>query len=293
MTCLNRTFIILLVLFFYSGSNIAHAQLWRYLNDSPENREAVDKELKKEAFSVITKKTVAYGDTFSYDIMTHVVKSFDGKITKISLWEKPFDGHVFHIDIADDKLIIPDFAGLAKVHHLSNDLLEIVYSPRGGSDDGYNNVLILGVNKGKFCMVSEIQSAHEFDNGFYDLNLKLQGTSINNYRVAVKVRDLFKAENKDEKSYNRRAHFLLKFDKDQHIFYTDNQKLDAYIYQEGIKAKKRHVTGFYPMINLGEYRYCFFNKTWYAVWKDKTTGEVTMFSYCIRPNITRLRKPNN
>jgi hypothetical protein len=200
---------------------------------------------------------------------------------------------VFHIELNGDSLAIRDFYSLERVHRLSDNLLEIVYSPRGGSDDGYNNVLILGVNKGKFCIVAEIQSGHEFDDGYYSLNLKLQGSSIDNYQMAIKARDLLKSENKDRKSYDRRAHFLLKFDKDQYIFYTDRQKLDAYIYQEDIKKAKHHVTGFYPMINLGQYQYCFFNKTWYSVWKNKDTGEVTMFSYCSRPNYDRLKKLNN
>ncbi len=287
MTSLNRILIILSTLVFYAGNNVANAQLWRYLNDSPETEKAAENELKKEAFSVITKRTVAYGDTFSYDIRTYAVKSFDGLTAKINLWEKPFHGHIFHIDLHDDKLTIPDFNCLIRVHHLSDDLLEIVYSPRGGSNDGYDNVLILGVNKGKFCIVTEIQCIHEFEvpekYGLYNLHLKLQGTNTDNYQMIVTVRDLLKSDNKDEKSYDKSSKFLLKFDKDQHIFYTDNQKLDAYIYQEDAKTKKHHVTGFYPMIDLGEYRYFFFNKTWYSVGKYTATGELSMLSYCGKP----------
>ena len=292
MVFLNRTLIILSILFFYGGNNIALAQLWRYLNNSPEKEKAADRELKKEAFSVITKKTIAYGDTFSYDIMTYSIKSFDNVVVKINLWEKPFDGHVFHIDLPGDKLTIPDFNGLVRIHHLSNDLLEIVYSRRGGSNDGYDNVLILGVSEGKFCTTTEIQSVHEFEvpkeYGLYNLHLKLQGANTDNYKMIVTVRDLLKSGNKDKKSYDKSSSFLLKFDRGQHIFYTDNQKLDAYIYQEDIEAdktKKHRVTGFYPMIDLGEYRYCFFNKAWYSVWKDISTGEVSMLSYCGRPNL--------
>lgn len=285
MAILNRTLIILSILFFYTGSNVAHAQLWRYLNGSPEKRKAVDKELKKEASSVTTKKTLVDGDTVTYDVMTYAIRTFDGFTAKVSLWEKPFSDRVFHIELNGDSLAIRDFYSLERVHRLSDNLLEIVYSPRGGSDDGYNNILILGVNKDKFCIVAEIQSGHEFDDGYYNLNLKLQGTRVDNYKMAIKARDLLKSENKDRKSYDKRAHFLLKFDKYQYIFYTDRQKLNAYIYQEDIKKAKHHVTGFYPMINLGQYQYCFFNKTWYSVWKNKDTGEVTMFSYCSRPNL--------
>lgn len=265
----------------YCGKNVAHAQLCRYLDDSPEKEKAADRELQKEAYSVVTKRTVAYGDTFSYDIMTHVIKSFDGQSVKIRLWEKPFSGHVFHIDLPDDKLIISDFYALARVHHLSSDLLEVVYSPRGGSDDGFDNVLILGVNKNRFCIVMEVQSIHEFDGpgeyGLYNLRLKLRGNAVNNYQMTLNVRDLLKSDN-STKNYDRNSVFQLKFDKDQHIFYTDNESLDAYIYADDSKTKKQHITGLYPFIDLGQYRYCFFNKVWYSVWKDNKTGEVSMFS---------------
>lgn len=282
MDVLNRTVIILSILLSYGGNNVAHAQLWRYLNDSPDKENAADKELKKEAFSIVAKRTAAYGDTFSYDIMTHVIKSFDGQSTKIRLWEKPFSGHVFHIDLPNDKLIIPDFYALAKVHHLSGNLLEIVYSPRGGSDDGFDNVLILGVNKNRFCIAMEIQCIHEFDGpgeyGLYNLHLKLKDNAVDNYQMTLKVRDLLKSDNKT-KNYDRSAAFQLKFDKDQHIFYTDHQKLDAYIYKDDSKTKKQHVTGLYPFIDLGQYRYCFFNEIWYSVWKDKKMGEVSIYPY--------------
>lgn len=288
MTFLKRVAVILLVFFAVAGNSVAHAQLWRYLNNSPEKEKADDRELKKEAFSVITKTTIVDGDTLTYDVMTYAIKSFDGITAKINLWEKPFSDRVFHIDLPGDKLIIPGFYCLVRVHHLSNDLLEIVYSPRGGSNDGFDNVLILGVNKGKFCIVAEIQSLHEFDYpdvyGLYNLHLKLQGTSTENYRMIIKVRDLLKSDDKTQKSHDRSSKFLLKFDKDQHIFYTGNRQLDAYTHKNDYKTKKDHVKGIYPMIELGEYRYCFFNKAWYSVWKDKATGEVSLSSYCSRPN---------
>jgi hypothetical protein len=286
----KRTLIILSFLFFYAGNNIAHAQLWRYLNDSPEKRKAFDKELKKEAFSVITKKNVVDGDTFTYDVMTHAIKAFDGTTAKIKLWEKSFSNHVFHIELPGDTLAIGDFYALERVHHLSSDLLEIVYSPRGGSDDGYNNVLILGVNKGKFCIVAEIQSGHEFGDGFYGLRLKLLGTGINNYKMGIKERDFLQSDDKRKKSHDKRASFLLKFDKDQHIFYTANRQMDAYTYQDDYITKKNHVKGIYPMIELGEYRYCFYNKAWYSIGEDFKTGETSMFSYCRRSALPKVKR---
>jgi hypothetical protein len=288
VTFTNRIVAILLVLIFYAGNHTAYAQLWRYLNDSPEAEKAADMALKKEAFSVITKRTIAYGDTFPYDVMTYAIRSFDGRPAKISLWEKPFHGHIFHIDLPGDKLIIPDFSGLAKVHHLSSDLLEIVYSPRGGSDQGYDNVLLLGVNKGKFCVVMEILSINEYEGlgeyGLYNLHLKLSGQSVNNYQLAIHIRDLLKSD-KPKKSFDRSSNYILKFDKNLHIFYNEMRSMNAVVELYDTKTSKtklRQIKGSYFVIKLGEYEYIFLNGGWCDIYKDHATGK-----YFFTPNSER------
>jgi hypothetical protein len=287
VTSLKRSIFILLILFFYN-TNTVYAQLWRYLNDSPASEKAADRALKKEASSVTTKETVTEDGPFPYDIITYSIKAFDGSSAKISLWEKPFSDHTFHIELPGDTLIIPDFYSLAKVHHLSNNLLEIVYSPRGGSDDGFDNVLILGVNKNKVCIVMEIQSIHEFDNvnlyGLYNLHLKLLGTNTDDYRMQVNVRDLLKSDDKSKKSHDWSYHYALKYDKDKHIFYTGKQKIDAVIYGDTAitqKHEQQHVSAVCPVIYLGGYKYCFYNNIWYEIGKYGS-DDVTLFNYSFR-----------
>jgi len=289
VTFANRIAAVLLVLIFYADSNTAYAQLWRYLNDSPEAEKAADMALKKEAFSVITKRTIAYGDTFPYDVMTYAIRSFDGRPCKISLWEKPFHGHIFHIDLPDDRLIIPDFHCLIRVHHLSDDILEIVYSPRGGSDQGFDNVLLLGVNKGKFCIVMEILSVNEFEGpdeyGLYNLHLKLSGKSVNDYQLGLNVRDLLKSD-KPKKSYDRSSNYILNFDKSLYVFYNEMRPMDTVVelYDTNIdKTKLRRIKGNYPVIKLGEYEYIFLNGLWYEVTKDHATGKYFFSPNSIRP----------
>ncbi|MDN3583093.1 hypothetical protein [Mucilaginibacter flavus] len=280
MIPINRISIILCLLIFYVGNNKAHAQLWKYIGDTPEKEKAFEKELSKEASSVITRKSIAYGDTFSYDTRIYTINSFDGHPAKISLWEKPFNGHVFHIDIPGDHLVIGDFSGLAKVHHLSNDILEIVYSPRGGSDQGYDNVLLLGVDKGKFCVLMEILSVNEYEMpgeyGLYQLHLKLSGKTADNYQLALHIRDLVKS-NKPKKSFDKSSYTLLKFDKTQHIFYNETKIMDtvAAMYDGIGNTKKYPMKGVYPRIKLGVYDYFFANRLWYAAGKD-TTGRLIL-----------------
>ena len=289
MTFANRIAAILLVLIFYAGSNTAYAQLWRYLNDSPEAEKAADMALKKEAFSVITKRTIADGDTFSYDVMTHAIQSFDGRPAKISLWEKPFSDRVFHIDLPDDNLIIPDFYCLVRVHHLSSDILEIVYSPRGGSNDGFDNVLLLGVNENKFRVIMEIQCIHESEGPdmyyLYNLHLNLSGKNVNNYQLALHIRELLKVD-KPQKGYDRNSNYTLKFDKNMHIFYNEMRSMDTVVelYDTNIdKTKLRRIKGNYPVIKLGGYEYIFLNGLWYEVTKDQATGKYFFSPNSIRP----------
>ena len=287
MTFTNRITIVLLVLTFYVGNNTAYAQLWRYLNNSPEAEKAADMALKKEAFSVITKRTVVDKDTFPYDVMTYAIRSFDGRTAKISLWEKPFSDRVFHIDLPGDNLIIPDFYCLVRVHHLSDDILEIVYSPRGGSNDGYDNVLLLGVNENKFRILMEIQCIQESEVPewyyLYNLHLKLSGKSVNNYQLALHVRELRK-DDKPKKSYDKSNNYTLKFDKNLHIFYSEVKPMDAVVeVYDTNKTKPRQIKGDYPVIKLGEYEYVFWDGLWYEANKDHTTGKYFFSPNSIRP----------
>ena len=290
MNFANRIVFALFLSILYFGSNTANAQLWRYLNDSPEAQRAAEMALNKEAISVITKPIVVYGDTLSYDIRTYSLQSFDGIPCEISLWERPFDRSVFHIDLPDDSLVINDFYSLSRVHHLSNNLLEIVYSPRGGSDQGFDHVLLLGVNKGKFCIVAEILSINEYagpdEYGLYNLHLKLSGKSVDNYQLALHIRDLCKST-KPKKSFDRSSDFMLKFDKIKHIFYNETKLMDivtqVYDVYEG-KTKPLHIKGRYPAINLGEYKYLFIKGRWFSFYKRPETGV-----YYLTPNTVKAK----
>jgi len=280
VTFVSRITTIFLFFILYVGNNTANAQLWRYLNVTPESEAKAEKDIEREASSVVHKKTIFEGDSVSYDIMTYTIRSFDDRIAKISLWEKPFSGHIFHIDMPGDKLAIADFTALAKVHHLSNDLLEIVYSPRGGSDQGFDNVLILGVENGKFRIVMDILCINEYTDvgkyGLYNLHLKLKGKNIDNYQLAITVNDMLSSNNKGDKSFNKTAKFDLKFDRDKKVFYNEIKHVDGKFefYDDKIgKTKTLHLTGVYPSINLDQYVYYLVNEIWYSSYKSPTTGK--------------------
>lgn len=268
----------------------ARAQLWRYLNNSPESEKAYENTIEKEACSIVIKNIVVDSTEFSYKIISYPVQSFDNVPNNISVVEKPFS-HKLNIISPNDSLVIYDFHSLAKVHILAKDLLEIVYSPRGGSDQGYDNVLILGLDKSKFCIVMEIQSINEFaladEYGLYNLRLKLIRQNIHNYQMSVNIRDLLRSNTNRLKSYDKRSHYILKFDEKRKIFYSDFKSINAMVdIWEPIanKTTQRQLTGNYPMIKLGILEYYYIDNAWYAGRKDVTSGKYSFVAYCRRLN---------
>lgn len=272
MSPARQIVIIFIAVLFSAGINNVQAQLRRYLNDSPAKERAVEKELEKEAYSVITKKTVAYGDTLSYSEMTYAIQSFDGANDKITIFERPFN-HTLYIECPGDSLKIEDLYSLVKVHFLRPDLLEIVYSPRGGSDQGYEDVLILGIDNGKINVAMAILTVNEYDMpgeyGLYQVRLKLQGQTLRDCQLAVTIREILKSNADRSKDFDHSSSFALKFDEKRRIFYNQLQHLNkVFGMSDSSAGSDRLLSGDYPVINLGKYAYYYIDDAWYERDKD-------------------------
>lgn len=286
MAFIKRVTLILMLLNFYA-LNFAYGQLWRYIGDTPKKEKEYEKELSKEAIEVSNKRNVAYGDTFSYTIRTYLLKAIDSLAARITIYEKPFS-HKFHIDCVTDSLTINDFSALARVHIFSPTLLEVVYSPRGGSDEGYDNVLLLAVNKGKFCIVMEIQSVDEYSYpdayGVYNLNIKLTRQNTADYQLLVNVHDLKQVKEK-RKNYNHYFNYTLKYNNKLNLFYSANKYLntvaDIWNYKTN-KTESKHIKGNIPLIKLGKQEYYYFNAKWYSGGKDSLSSKYRFVNYCHR-----------
>ena len=272
-----------LLLFLLLGACTAtntKAQLWRYLNNDPENEKTAEMAIKGEASSIITRRVIAYGDTLSYEVMTYAIQTFDSVSEKVTIFEKPF-GHKLTIKCAHDRLTIGDFYCLTKVHFFRTDLLEIVYSPRGGSDQGYDNVLILGIDKGKFCIAMHAQSVNEYsipdEYGLYELRLKPSGGTLPDFQLAVSIHEILKSGTKPSKNYDRRHGYVLKFDVKKRIFYNGVQHLNAiYKFDDNASGKDKLLAGDYPVIDLGKDVYYFIGNLWYERSNDKPEEKETM-----------------
>jgi hypothetical protein len=272
MSLSHRILFIVVFLSCFVFDNAATAQLWRYISDSGK----IDKNYQKQ-------------DAF-YNIM-----SLDGAPCKIRVVRRVLSDGVTRIKSSTDSLGIASTMGIDTVFFLNRNLLEIVYSPHGGSNDGYENTLLLCVNKGKFCIAMEVMSNHVFGaagpEGIYDLSVKLMNQEKHDIQLLVNIHDVDSSTIKGAKHYDRRSKFVLNYDKRRNVFYNDVRHIDAVVNMwesHSYKTKPKHIKGDYPVIKLGESEYYFINETWYVGVRDDSTGKYSFDACCesLRPKKT-------
>jgi hypothetical protein len=257
----------------------ANAQLWRYLNNDSNSEAVSEKLLDEQACSVVTRTAVFYSDTFTYKVREYCLRSFDGSPDKITIFERPFS-HSLIIEGQIDSLKILDFYSLVKLHFLRDDLLEVVFSPRGGSDQGYEDVLILGIEKGKIHVALEMLTINEYDilneYGLYEVRLKLLGQTLHDCQLAVTIHEV-RREKDRSKNFDRKKQYALKFDEGEKIFYNQIVHLHGnFKIERSSGDQNRLIDGDYPVINLGKTVYYYVDRRWYERFDDAATGSKTL-----------------
>jgi hypothetical protein len=249
------------------------AQLWKYLGKyDPKADLAFDKTLDKEACSITSSSEMYAGGKSTFKIRTYCIRSFDSTQSKIALSEI-HHGHVLSIAGPDSIITIDDIVGLVKIHFLSPELLEVVYSPRGGSDQGFEYVMILGVKNDHLCIAGEFLTINEYtipdEYHLHEVRLKLQGQNLRDCQLTANVRDVLNADVHRSKNYDRKSIYVLRFDTTRKIFYDKVEHLNAAFRMNSSDARPILLTGDYPMVDLGpDEKYYYINDTWYALTKD-------------------------
>lgn len=288
MTLPKPATITLLLVFFCLFNSNANAQLWRYLNDSPEKEKAAELAIEREASSVKAASMVAYSDTLRYKIITYDIQTLDGLNDKISMYYIPFSGQLT-IKSTNDSLNIVDYTSTDSVHFINKNFLELLYSPRGGSDDGYQNTMILYVMNGKIGIAMQIETDHQFDFakgwGEYYATVKLTGENRDSYKLHVKTNDRLYSKAKHVRSLNLNNRFVLNYDKKRNIFYNNFRMINGRSCIWDYSTDKLHIKYFkgkYPVIKLDDHNYCYTKGIWYAVGKNNFNGKSTLIADCIR-----------
>jgi len=258
----------------------ANAQLWSYVGWTPAKEKAFEKRLKKEAYKVITHYDA---DKFPNDEMIYRLESLDSSICYVHIMYVPFSGE-YNITCKTDSLKIADCQGVNRLHFLRKDLFEIVYRPRGGSDDGYENVLLLAIRNGKFRIAMDAQTMHDYDGpgfvGLDETHLTLTGTPPT-YLLTLKNHDLRRYD-KRSKNFDHYHIYTLRYNNKLNVFYNAYEKVNGYVYNDDPKNEYR-ISGVFPVINLGEYKYCYTNDCWYVVGSDFQSKRTVLVNYTYRP----------
>jgi len=254
----------------------AHAQLWSYIGWTPAKEKAFEKRLKKEAYKVITHHTPDE-DKFPYDEMIYRMFSLDSSVCYVHIMQVPFT-KTLTISTSNDSLKISDCVGTAHLHMMRRDLFEIVYSPRGGSDDGFDNALLLAIKNGKFRIAFQAQTMHDYDGpGFFGLDethLMLTGEKPN-YHLTIKNHDLRRYDKKSN-NFDHYHTYTLKYDRKLNIFYSSYTPVSGDVYDDYDSGKKHHINGIFPIVKLGDDEYCYMNDCWYTIYTDPKTKKISL-----------------
>ena len=259
----------------------ASGQPWKYLGKyDPKADLTFQKTLDKEACSITSGSEVFAGEKSTYKTRTFCIQSFDGTRSKIAFSEI-HHGHTLSIAGPDTTIEIDDISGLVKIHFLRPELLEVVYSPRGGSDQGFEYVMILGVNKNRLCFISEFLTinesviSHEYH--LHEVHLKLQNQRLGDYQLTANVRDMLKASVHRSKNYDRKSVYVLRFDGTRKIFYNRIEHLNAAFRIDSSSARPSLLNGDYPTVDLGpNEKYYYIGDTWYALTSDDSGNKSIM-----------------
>ena len=160
--------------------------------------------------------------------------------------------------------------------------LSLIYCPRGGSDQGFEYVMILGVNKDHLCFVSEFLTINEYtipdEYHLHEVRLKLRGQNLRDCQLTASVRDVLKAGIHSFKNYDRKSLSVLRFDETRKIFYKRIEHLTAAFRMDSSAARPSPLSGDYPMVDLGlDEKYYYIDDTWYALTRDDS-GNKTVLS---------------
>ncbi|MBS1532054.1 MAG: hypothetical protein JSU01_17265 [Bacteroidetes bacterium] len=265
------------VVMLLSFSTSVKAQLWSYINVTPESEKAAELRIEREASSVKEVPIIVYGDTLSYTLTTYDLQSFDGKLYNVAVSQKPFTKRL-NISCGNDSLVFIDVMGMDSVHFLNKNFLEILYSPRGGSDLGLQNTVVICIEKGKLHVAMEIESAAQSAGpdewSEYYSTAELKGNDETDYQFLIKTNDRYHSDKHPKKNHNLNAKFGVKYDSERKIFYNTYRDVNAVVgdwevpgFKTKTKTKLTYMKGHYPAIVLGDEEYYYIKGCWYSARK--------------------------
>jgi hypothetical protein len=204
---------------------------------------------------------------------SYSVESFEGRMVKIYLTEKPtkktwYSATVFCLT---DSLFLVDYNGIKEVHVLSHKFLEIVYDTRGGSGYQSRNTVILSVKENKLHVAILVNSfgkafGSDIDGSVYVVKFNIIGNNKSNFKLVAHIYDRHNSSSYPSKNYVRNKKVILNFDPDRNIFYSSRKNITQLftIYNPKTgQSNKQKISGALPIITLEGDNYYYIKDGWY------------------------------
>ncbi|MFD2720017.1 hypothetical protein ACFST9_14935 [Hymenobacter monticola] len=210
------------------------------------------------------------------------IESLDGSKQLIEVMPLNY-GASLTIKCANTAIHIENINHLDTVHLLNKNFLLVAYSFRAGSGMHAAKTLVLSVRNQTLYESMHINST--FNEEFMDWSkptpalikasakktiheaaLNLTGNSIGTYKLAIKFHDERKLVNKPKPDYQHDITTVLTFDQNRNVFRSSEKNISQDFIIVGAKIKnetKKKINGAFPIINLGEEKYCYAGGEWY------------------------------
>jgi hypothetical protein len=202
---------------------------------------------------------------------TYHIKSFDGKIAKITLNYKMFSKKL-SISCSTDTLYLLDYTGTQKIRVIDQRFIEIEYDVLGGTGIVNRNSLILSISKNKIITSLLVNSHFETFSPdkhiLYDVKFNFKSDLGKNYQIIADVNNSVHSKKYSSINTNSIEKVNLRFDTNYDVFTSNiaNLSQSFKIYKPGDAAgfTEKLIKGEKPEIALGkEHTYLFIDNSWY------------------------------
>jgi len=214
---------------------------------------------------------------------SYTIESFDGKKENIKLYYESASG-ILTISCLGDTLVIDNYLAADSVKVLNKKFLQINYAKRGGSNEGFGNLLLLHIAQEKLCQTLHVNAYTNYDfrnvshmkgslNEYYLFKVKstLTGNNNDTYKLKLNIHNEQRSDTNRKLNHNYNRIELLSFDKKREVFFSAYEHLNGYYMFHQSKdngEEKKYKEMDVPVVTIEKDHYYFIEGEWYTKEND-------------------------
>jgi hypothetical protein len=214
---------------------------------------------------------------------SYTLSSFEGNKVNIKL---KYEGNgVLKINYLNDTLTINYFLAVDKIKVLNKIFLQIYFARLAGSNENFEDLLLLCVNHGKLVQALHINSQNLYDMrnfghfkgeeseySLFNVKAKLIGKRTDYYKLAIHVHNEHFSDwhKKSNFKYNKQSY--LNFDLKADVFYSNYEFINgSFKFFNGVydsTGTKKIIKQQVPVVKIDKDKYYYVKGNWYN-WDKK------------------------